>query len=145
MFHRHRSFFPLVLVLLTVLLIALMVWKLQPADAPAPAPAPASVSEETPADEPVTMAEYEQALGSLLREFFARYDAADQDFLRVIATDETLTRLLDLKVPTQYKDLHLKVAVNLNLIRRGLAGDPELLETGLNNFQDLRQVYPWLP
>lgn len=144
MFHHHRSFFPLVLALLTILLIALMVWKLQPAPEPVPSPtAPAPEVADTP--EPVTAADYEKELADLLGGFFDRYDAADQAFLRVIAADETLSALLDLRVPSEYKDLHLSVAVDLNLIRRGLTDEPKLLEAGLNHLQSLRQEYAWLP
>lgn len=141
MFHRHRSFFPLVLALLTILLVVLMIWKLQPPAAGAPS---SPATEEISAD-PVTPAEYETHLADLLGKFFQKYDAADQDFIRVIIADETLSALLDLKVPAQYKELHLAVAVNLNLIQRGLTDEPARLNEGLSNLQSLRQAYSWLP
>lgn len=144
MFHHHRSLFPLLLALLTILLIILMIWKLQPKDVEV-----LKSSNNPPAEEPliesVTPAEYEQRLADLLSEFIQKYDVADQDFIRVIAVDQTLSSLLDLKVPTQYKDLHLSIAVNLNLIRRGLTDNPARLAEGLNNLQNLRQEYSWLP
>jgi len=143
MFHRHRSFFPLILALLTILLIVLMVWKLQSKEVKVPNSSYVVVTEEISAD-PITPAEYEKQLTDVMSEFFQKYDTADQNFIRVIAVDESLSALLDLKVPVQYKDLHLAMAVNLNLVRRGLTNEPDRLEEGLNNLKTLRQEYPWL-
>ena len=145
MFHqRHRLFFPGVIIFLTLVLITLMVWQFYPQQKNK-----TFLENKTLVQEKTFEAEdlinYQPAVTKILNNFYQKYNEADQDFLKVILADKTLDQLLALKVPSQYKELHLKIAVDLNLIQHGLTDQPENLKKGLDNLHLLNQEYPWLP
>lgn len=52
--------------------------------------------------------------------------------------------LLALRVPAEYKDLHLDFVIGLGLIEKGLQGNNSKLILGKEKLQKISGQYPWL-
>lgn len=133
MFHQRRSFYPLVLALLSLALGGLMFLTLS---------RPASVA--PPAQPSVTDDQYRAEAHDVIAPFLSAYAAADTDVKRLVAVEDALSGVMPLLVPTAYKDLHLGLAVSLTLMRDGLRGEEGAAENGEAKLQAIVADYPWL-
>ncbi len=98
-FHRHPSFFPVVIVLITLALGGFMVYGLKPSPAPVAIPVQSSALSE---------AEYElaiQRISGMLDTTKQKVDAA--------VVDQALTELLQLHVSGPLQERHLNSATSL--------------------------------
>ncbi len=127
--HRH-SFFPFVVIVLTLLLGAIMVSTLPPKGAPE-----VVATEERTVDEGV----YRDSLSQVVREFRGGFSQAVDEPGRAQAGSQALQALLNLRVPAQYKSLHLALAVFLSRVESGGASVDPLAE-----LQTITQTYAWL-
>jgi hypothetical protein len=139
MFHRHKSFFPIVLGALTIGLITLFVYSSKPAEQVR------NVSME-PAQQFIAPSEgeYESGLKDALQPYFKEYDGAENNGVRIILIESTLSDVLDLRLPTTYKELHLDIAVALNLISTGLRAEGGDVEAGRARIDALAATYSWM-
>lgn len=126
--HHHRSWFPFVLIILTVFFIGFVAWGL--ADRQASKIEISHGETETPVDAEA----YRTQIKRATQEYKTAMDASTGDLERLLLTEKTLERVLNLRVPSQYKSLHLDFAVALNLIRNGLRGEEGALEEGQERF-----------
>lgn len=126
-FHRHPSFFPVVIVLITLALGGFMVYGLKPS--PAPVPVQSSALSE---------AEYELALlrvSNMLDTTKQKVDAA--------AVDQALTTLLQLHVSGPLQGRHLSSATSLLKWRDAIkAGSVKDAATAQADFFKNNQVSP---
>jgi hypothetical protein len=128
-YHRH-SFFPLVVIVLTILLGALIAITVLPNEEPTRV-----VDEETSVD----AGSYRENLTNIVREFENGFSQAVDGAGQKRAGAQALQALLDLRVPAEYKNLHLELAVFLSSVESGSTiSDP------LGTLQTIVETYPWL-
>ena len=83
--------------------------------------------------------DYEQAVYQTLAEFLS--DSRPQNFSASAAKQ----KILDLTVPTEYKDLHLNLVLALDEIESGAAqADQAKIEDGLEKLEALKGEYGWI-
>jgi hypothetical protein len=112
LFHKRHSFFPLILALLTLGLILLMFYAFTGKQ-----PASTSVSQEVT---PISSQEYQKEFTTLITSFVEQYPQKEDDLSRLVLVEQTLSFLLSLRVPTEAKEQHLNMAVELNQMQQAL-------------------------
>lgn len=111
LFHRRRSYYPLVVALLTLALGIFAYAALAPR-APVPAEVPA-----------VSEAGYREAARGVVAAFRGSSAAASDEIGRRVAAEVALRDLTELTVPVAYKSFHLGLAVAFALAREGEGTD----------------------
>lgn len=132
-FHQRRSYYPLVIALLTLGLGLLMYMTLHKTAVEPPPPAPA-----------VTESDYRAEVYGVVAPFLATYQAADTDVKKQVAVEVALQNLTDLIVPASHRDVHLSLAVSLALMRDGLNGEAGALDNGYGKLTKTVADNPWL-
>jgi len=113
-----HSWFPFILVALSVtLLLVIVVWV-----------QPSSSGIVIQVQDPVTEEEYQEALLSILQNYSDGGGSA-----------KIYEELIDMKVPASYKDLHLELVIAFGFLKSG--DIPE----GEARLDLLRETYDWLP
>lgn len=140
MFHQKRSFYPLVIAILTLALGSLMFFTLSKS-ATKPSSSDRSTVSPTPS---VTDADYRTASHNVVAPFLVAYEASATDGERLASVEDAISALMPLIVPVSYKDVHLGLAVSLTLMRDGLRGDSESLDSGYAKLTGLISDEPWL-
>lgn len=135
-FHRH-SFFPFVVVLLSLTLAGLIYWSVQNS----PSETQTISLQEV---EPVNPDAYRDGLSDIVKTFQERVASSQDDLDKLLATQTALTGLLELRVPTEFKDLHLTLAVALSQIQDALESDDRNIDEPLAQIFQLGVSYPWL-
>ena len=133
MLHRHPTFFPLVLVFLTLGLVGFMVVMFAK---------PSSFGEKV--SPTISEDAYRLEMKEFMASFETRYQAASDDLKKVVLVENTLNKLLSIKVPETYKDLHLELAFSLNAIREGLREKSAALAEGEQRLKNLLAKESWL-
>lgn len=129
MIHRHPSFFPAVLAVLTVSLGAFMFFVVRH-----------SVSPDAPAPTPVVSQEgYRSALRAALAPVIT---PAGGNRASVVA--QALSTLLALHVPATDLEAHLSFARALSRLNDGLKGDAAALKDGQAQFDAAVAANPWV-
>ena len=134
-FYRH-SFFPFVIIILSLALAGLIYWSTQTQ--------PPSSSVLIQEVEPVDPEVYQERLSDIVTTFVQRTSDSQDDLEKLLAVQTALAGLLDLRVPVQFKDLHLSLAVSLSQIQTALESDDRNIEEPLAAIAQLTQTYPWL-
>lgn len=135
-FHR-RSFFPLVVIVLSLGLAGLIYLSVR------------NPSNETPTITqqeigPVDSDAYRDDLSSVVKTFHERMANSQGDLDKLLATQTALAGLLELRVPGEFKDLHLTLAVALSQIKTALESDDHNIDEPFAQIAQLRVSYPWL-
>ncbi|HLC89622.1 MAG TPA: hypothetical protein VJG65_01535 [Patescibacteria group bacterium] len=77
---------------------------------------------------------YEESLPKILQLFFE-----NQNHLGL------KEKILELRAPAKYLDLHFNLVVAFELIEQGKAeNDQKKVDSGINKIRDLEKKYPWL-
>ena len=134
-FYRH-SFFPFVIIILSLALAGLIYWSTQTQ--------PPSSSVLIQEVEPVDPEVYQERLSDIVTTFIQRTSDSQDDLEKLLAVQTALAGLLDLRVPVQFKDLHLSLAVSLSQIQTALESDDRNIEEPLAAIAQLTQMYSWL-
>lgn len=134
-FHRH-SFFPLVVVVLSLALAGLIYWSTQ-GEAPS-----SSISVQEV--ELVDADSYRDDLSQVVKVFEERMAAAGDDVERLQAVQTALLGVLALRVPTEFKNIHLALAVALSEMENTLESGGHDLTQPIQKIAELKQAYPWL-
>ena len=113
-YHRH-SFFPLVIILLTLLLGAFMTVTLNRESSPA-----ASVQEVIVL---VDADAYHDELVNLLTTFETDFSLTSDDVEKLVVTERAFTNLLALRVPLEGKQVHLELALLFTKIQAVLKSE----------------------
>lgn len=135
MFHR-RSWFPLIVILLSLALGGLIYWSAQGEASSSSIP----VQEV----EPVDADAYRDDLSGVVKTFEERMAAAQDDLERLQTVQTALVRVLALRVPTEFKDLHLALAVVLSEMENTLESGGHDLTPSTAKIAELKQAYPWI-
>lgn len=133
---KHPSFFPYLILALTLILVAGFVFTASPKSAKQ-----ANTSVEPPS---VSDEQYQAALRIVLNKFTASFDAAAEDSVRASVTDQTLSTLLSMRVPAEEKDLHLSLAIALQKIKQGFVSNPQDMTDGYAQIKVLILQTSWL-
>lgn len=133
---HHRTWFPLVVIGLSLILLLLVVWSLMAwENNPA-------VSYE--ATSTVTAEQYQKEVGTVMKNFWSQYESQVNDAARLSFVSETEQKLLALRVPTEDQSVHFELASGLGLLRQGLVGDAEKLAEGTSRLQKAFSDNLWL-
>jgi hypothetical protein len=140
MYHKH-SLFPLAVIFLTFVLAVLMVTLFRvPVQTET-----VSVVDTTSAEEITVNSDgYRVELAGALSVFSNDMEYAPDDLSKLVAAEKAQERLLALRVPVEYKELHLDLVILLNDIKAALRSADRSLETPLAQINLLRETYPWL-
>jgi hypothetical protein len=136
-YHRH-SFFPLSIILLTLALILFMFYSFSYKDNASTSRASALQVEVIDADE------YRADLTYLVASFEEDLAVSADDLSKLIVTEKALRGILDLTVPSEYKTLHLELAVLMNQIQGALRRNDRNIDEQLARLELLKVQYPWL-
>ncbi len=134
-FQRH-SFFPVIIILLTISLAGFMFFVLR-----------GSFTQISAMQEPkpVNEEDYREGVSAILQTFEEQFVSSQDSAQKRLATQTALAALLELRVPVEYKDLHLQLAIAWNQIQTALqSGSQEDLTTSLKTIEQLKVTYPWL-
>lgn len=131
--HRHPTFFPIVIVLLTGILIYFMFFSFTSK--------PIVLSPTTPV---VNEEEYREAVKKIIAPFSASVSSAPNDMAKLVLVENTLNSLLGVTVPALYKDAHFEMAVGLNQMREGLRGAKGVFEEGKSRLARVVEANPWM-
>ena len=130
-YHRH-SFFPLVIILLTVLLglfILLTVSRER-----------ASLSSVQETIVPVDADLYHTQLVTLLTRFETEVSLASDDLAKLVIAERALADLLALRVPLDGKELHLELALLFTKIQTALKSEDRSVDTLLSEIHAIKEA-----
>lgn len=133
---KHTSFFPFIVLALTLILVSGFVFLSSPKHA-----------QQNSASSQVSLvsdAEYQQALTTVLKRFFSVYDSATSDSARAESVQGTLNSVLSMRVPASFKDLHLELAIALQKMKQGFSSNPQDVTDGYKQIKTLILQTSWL-
>jgi len=126
--HHHRSFFPVVLVGLTLVLVFVVLFATGPFT---------NLSRRGEIDVP-TSERYEAQVQRILFAFDERFNMADATESRVFVAVQATDELLALVVPADLRDLHLELIITLNRLRQDLeAGNAAAVDASVRRLEEL--------
>lgn len=135
---RHRNFFPLIIIFLSLVLCFFVVWSYSNSNQIVRGPT--TEIAKTPA---ITENMYKAATKELFKDFWTKYESLEVS-ARLTFVEDTENSLLALKVPSSLRMAHLELVSNLEIIRTGLSTDPTVLEKGVARLKNAFVDYPWL-
>lgn len=135
-FHRH-SLFPFIVILLSLGLAGLIYWSVQN-----PPNETSTITQQEV--ELVDPNAYRDGLSSIVTTFQERMANSQDDLDKLLAAQTALAGLLELRVPAEFKDLHLTLAVALSQIQDALQSDDRNIDEPLARIAELGASYPWL-
>ncbi len=119
--HHHRSFFLPILALLTVGLVVFMFYSLTDSfKAP-------EFSKQVITS--VSSQEYTNDIKSIGEKFVESYQVAENDIAKLVLVENTLSELLALRVPAEFKETHLEFAVLLSQMQTELRSQKDASES----------------
>lgn len=130
-FHRH-SFFPLVIILLTLLLGVFIIMTVARDQVQTVKPQTEVV---VPVDADVYRADLINLITAFETDVVLTADTAAQS-----ASEQAFTSLLDLRVPPEYKQLHLNLALLFTRIQTILKTDDPNIDALLLELQEIKQT-----
>lgn len=130
--HVHRSWFPALVVLLSVALALFVIWSYLARE------------EELQIMPAVTAEQYQGAVGAMMRDFWNQYNAQESGTARLALVSEIEQSLLALRVPAESRSVHFALVSGLELLKQGLAGDSESLLKGAERLQEVFSENLWL-
>lgn len=138
--HRVRSAFPYVVIALTLGLILFIVF----AYSGAPSAEPSASSRQVEEAPTVTDDDYRTAIRTVVEEYLSERTSVDTDIERLVLVEETLNKVLAVRVSPAYKDLHLTLATSLFQMAEGLRGEAAVYEEGRARFDQALLENPWI-
>lgn len=137
--YYHRPFFfPLVLILLTVLLAVFMMWAFGNESNII------QDSREARTSSIVDAEAYQAEVAQILQAFDEKFFTAENAEEQLSASQTALESLLNQRAPAEFKDLHLELVLALNEIQFTLQSEDRLLDAPLAVIESLQSRYPWL-
>lgn len=140
--NKSKIFIFFIIVFLSAALFV-FIWSSQKkADVPEISNQPA---EEEKAPEPVLVSkeDYKNSVKDIMSFYWFSFENLDQQE-KLKSVEGAREKILNLAVPAEFKDLHLSLAISLDLIRQGLKGDSAALERGESQLKNLAQKHDWL-
>ncbi len=140
-FHHHKaSWFPFILIGLTLGLLSFMVFAFSERN-----PETTSSMSEMEIQEPVvTDEDYRINIQNVISSYLQQRDSATTDLDRLVLAEDTLDKVLAIRVSAAYKELHLNLATSLFQMVQGLKGEEGAYEKGRERFDQIVEENPWL-
>jgi hypothetical protein len=133
---KQVSFFPYILLALTLVLVTCFVFLTPPKQTENTNTLPKVVV--------VSEGQYQDALEAVLKKFFSVYDSAASDTARIEIVQNTLNSLLSMRVPVSFKDMHLELAIALQKMKQGFISNPQDVTDGYARLKELISQSSWL-
>lgn len=128
-FYHRRSVFPFIIVGLTIGLIVLMYYAFT-----------GQMTRRVPVvsePSPISVSEYTTKLKQLSETFIKNYSEQSDDSARLLLVEQTLQTVLDMRVPAEYKDLHLSFVIKLHSLQQALKGQGEEAQATFVTLEEL--------
>ncbi len=135
-YHRH-SLFPLVVVILSLLLVGFMYLTFEKPISNQSLLVPTETQE-------VSEEDYKAGLKNLVVSFQDQFEKSNDGLSQLILVESALKSLLDLRVPFQYKDLHLEIVVALNAMKIELLSENKDASNAYQKLVDRLSPEDWL-
>ncbi len=142
-FHKH-SLFPFVVVLLSSALVLFVVLNFiqTNTDGKFPSVFDAAVEERGPA---LTEDEYKIAADLIIDTFKEQFGTTSDSTEETTIVDAAISDLLVLVIPVSMQPVHLEFVLSLNMIRRSITENDEILYTqGFDRLTSIIEVNDWL-
>ncbi|MFH1252947.1 MAG: hypothetical protein V1664_01290 [Candidatus Uhrbacteria bacterium] len=138
MFH-HRNWFPYVVVGLSILLLLFVAWAYLIKNQTR------QVNQQTENQPAITVSDYEQGVKGILMNFWSEYSATSDVAAKLVLVESKEDKILALRVPAEYRAVHLSLASSLEMIRVGLSqADEQKLTSGLDQLNAVFINNGWL-
>ena len=137
MHEHHKSFFPFILIGLTLALMVFMVFAFSKNPEPITEPA-------TQTDPVVTDEDYRKEIKTVISDYEQRSSQAETDLQHLVVVEDALENVLAIKVSAGYRDIHLEIATSLFQIASGLRGEEGTIESGQSRLETIFVQNPWL-
>lgn len=133
MFCHKKSFFPVVIILLTCVL-GIFIFSVFSHRSK-------SVSTETTM---ISKSVYESTVKSYMDDFTVKFGSTSDDVAKLSLVENVLTNLLNLRVPSEDKDIHLGLVIGLNQIKEELNTKQTTPSNGFLKFNEARtKIESW--
>jgi hypothetical protein len=136
--HQH-SFFPVAVLLLTVVL-GIFIYLTVTSTPEVTEPSSVNREEVTPVDE----GEYTQEMQAIVETFFDVIETSEDDLDALIAAESAQFSMLNIRVPAEYRDTHLQIALALTEIQLELKEDERNIDPLIEELQRLVEEAEWL-
>ncbi len=93
---------------------------------------------------PVDSGEYQEDVSELVKAYQTEFAAADENLKQIFVTEKTLSKLLSLKVPAEFQNAHLGLAMSFNKTIEGLRGEDRDGSEGLAALELVMEEHPWI-
>ncbi|MFC1788124.1 hypothetical protein ACFLZY_02810 [Patescibacteria group bacterium] len=135
---HHHNFFPLIIAGLTIALILFMVYSF------AARQDQKGFDQKQSVVSSVSDKDYRDQIKKVVKDFQKGFAQAETGIEQLVLVEDTLKQVLTIKVPAAYKDMHLELAMTLNLMQSGFRGQQQDLDQGQARLGQLLLQYPWL-
>jgi hypothetical protein len=136
--HQH-SLFPVAIVLLTAAL-GVFIYFTVTSGPEAAETSVVNIEEVTPVDE----GEYTQEMQTIVEKFFESMEGSEDDLDALIAAESAQFSMLNIRVPAEYRDTHLQIALALTEIQLELKEDERNIDPMIEDLQRLIEETEWL-
>lgn len=136
--HKH-SLFPVAVLLLTVVL-GIFIYLTVTSTPEVTEPSSVNIEEVTPVDE----GEYTQEMQAIVETFFDVIETSEDDLDALIAAESAQFSMLNIRVPAEYRDTHLQIALALTEIQLELKEDERNIDPLIEELQRLVEEAEWL-
>lgn len=136
--HKH-SLFPVAVLLLTAAL-GVFIYLTVTSTPDAAEPSAVNMEEVTPVDE----GEYTQEMQAIVEKFFEAMETSEDDLDALIAAESAQYSMLNIRVPAEYRDTHLQIALALTEIQLELKEDERNIDPLIEDLQGLIEEAEWL-
>jgi hypothetical protein len=134
--HRH-TLFPLAIISLTLALVGFMLYTVT-----ADKEVETQVTQEQVVQ--VNDGQYQEEMAKVLNRFDARLSEADDDLAKLLGAETAQAALLSIRVPAQYKELHLNFVLTLTEIQFALKSDDRDISEQVEKIEELKSEHTWL-
>ncbi len=142
-----RGLFILILIIVTVSLVLILIYKESQPKINQPSVTPATgISQED------LIANYQNQSFQIFNQYLTRQQSlpltseltAEQQQQWINFLQQLKADLLELRVPGQYRDLHLQLVFNFDVLEKGLLTDQSTISEAQLKIEKLAVDYPWL-
>lgn len=137
--NRKRSYFPLVILILSLGLVLFMVYSLTYTNTNSN-----NTKELLEVTEPINTNEYRVEMQNIIASYKSEYQNASDDLSKLIVVERVIGKLLTIRVPDGYKEMHLELVVNLHTIKQGLLSTKRDISIGQEKLNRTFARFPWL-
>ncbi len=137
--NKKRSYFPMVILFLSLGLVLFMVYSLTYTNTNSK-----KIKESLEVAEAININEYRVEMQNIIASYESEYQNTDDDLSKLIVVEKIIGKLLAIRVPDGYKEMHLELVVNLNTIKQALRSTKRDITIGQEKLSRTLARFPWL-